>query len=111
MKTITYDELKKLKNNNEKFTLINVLSKGDFERANILGSINIPNEQPDFVQAVEKAAGDKTAKIVTYCASFDCQASKNAASKLDAAGFTNVFAYEGGIKEWQEKTGASKAAA
>lgn len=44
----------------------------------IKGSINIPVSQADFEDQVE-----------------------NAAEKLDAAGFTHIMAYEGGMKDWQ----------
>jgi rhodanese-related sulfurtransferase len=111
MKTISYDQLKKIKDAGEDFLLINVLPAQKFNEAHIPDSINIPLEEADFEAQVEEAADGKTKKIVTYCASVDCHASGNAADKLEKAGFTNVLAYEGGIKEWQEKSGKRQAAA
>ena len=40
--------------------------------------------------------------IVVYCASFECQASTNAAKKLISLGFKNVLDYKGGLKDYKE---------
>ena len=110
MKTLSYDQLKKIKDTKEDFVLINVLPAESFNEAHIPDSINIPLKQADFVAQVEEAVGGKEEKVVTYCASFDCPASHDAAEKLEKSGFTNVSAYEGGVKEWQEKSGKRQAA-
>ncbi|HUG98017.1 MAG TPA: rhodanese-like domain-containing protein [Gammaproteobacteria bacterium] len=84
------------------FVLVNVLPREAFNEAHIRTSINIPHEDPDFTATMAKVAGDKSRKIVVYCASFDCDASEKAARKLDEAGFGKVFDYEGGTKDWLE---------
>jgi rhodanese-related sulfurtransferase len=104
MKTLTYDQLQKMKKNKEDFLLINVLPAETFKEDHIPDSINVPVNSPDFESQVEQAAGSKDKKVVTYCASFDCSASRKAAEKLDKAGFKDVSAYEGGMKEWKEKS-------
>ncbi len=111
MKTLSYDQLKKMKDSHEKFVLINVLSAETFNEAHIDDSINIPLKQADFEAQVEEAAGGKDRKVVTYCAGLECPASHDAAEKLEKAGFTDVSAYEGGTKEWLEKSGKRQAAA
>ncbi len=110
MNILSYDQLKKIKDVKEDFLLINVLPAAYFDTAHIPDSINIPVKQADFEAQVEGAAGGKDKKIVAYCAGFHCPASHEAAEKLEKAGFTNVYAYEGGTKEWQEKSGARQAA-
>lgn len=102
MKTLTVDQLKSMLDRNEDLTLINVLSEEDFERAHIPGSQNIPVGRESFEREVERLAGGVEAKVVVYCADFDCQASPKAAKKLDEAGFKNVFDFEGGVKEWRK---------
>lgn len=102
MKTLTREQLKEMLDKQEDFELINVLSEESFQKAHIPGSYNIPVADEDFVQKVEQEAGDKDKKIVVYCASFECNASPNAANKLEQASFTHVFDYEGGMKDWQE---------
>lgn len=110
MKPLTKEELKNMNDNQHAdFVLINVLSPDSFNEKHIRTSINIPQENQEFAQTVEKVAGSKERKIVVYCASFECDASSKAAKKLDDAGFSNVFAYEGGTKDWFE--GGAQAAA
>jgi len=108
MQTIDYQYLKDLQKRNAA-TIINVLSAEAFGKSHIPGSINIPQDQDDFPDRVETVIGDKSSPIVVYCASYSCDASKRAAIKLERAGFTNVMCYEGGMKEWQEKSSARAA--
>ena len=82
------------------FVLINVLPPAAFNKAHIRTSINIPVDRNDFEEMAELACGNKDRDIVVYCANFDCDASKKAAEKLDAAGFDRVFDYEGGTEDW-----------
>ena len=79
--------------------LWNVLG-ADYYRAdaNIPGSKHVTLEQ----LAAETKSLPKDADIVVYCGSYQCPTSKQAAEKLADMGFTNVRAYEGGIKEWSE---------
>lgn len=101
MKTLTKNELKDMNRiRHEDFMLVNVLSPEYFNKRHIRTSINIPHEGPDFARTVEKVAGSKDRTVIVYCASFECDASKKAAEKLESAGFTDVYAYEGGTKDW-----------
>lgn len=105
MQTINYKTLRKKLDQEEDFLLVNVLSEDEYLKDHIKGSVSIPLEGEEFLTKVEKKAGSKNYKIVTYCASQDCDASRKAAGKLKEAGFTNVSAYEGGMKEWKEHRG------
>ena len=111
LKLISYDQLRKLMEAREEILLVNVLSAQNFKEAHIPGSINIPLEETDFETQVEEAVDGKDKKIIVYCAGFECNASRKAAEKLEHAGFSNVMAYEGGIKEWQKKAAEQQAAA
>jgi rhodanese-related sulfurtransferase len=99
MKTINTAELEELRDNGERFYLINVLSEKDFEEEHIPGSVNIPVDRLKD-EATEKF--DREDRIVVYCASEDCGASENAARDLDQLGFQNVQDYEPGLKGWKE---------
>lgn len=108
MQAITRDELKIMNEaEHEDFVLINVLPNKAFNEAHIRTSINIPVDDDDFEQVAEKVVGDKGRKVVVYCANYDCDASPKAAKKLENAGFTSVFDYEGGTKDWFEKKKAA----
>lgn len=108
MKSITRDDLVRMKDTeHEDFVLINVLSQDAFNQAHIPKSVNVPVGNDDFVATVESICGGKDRKIVVYCASFDCDASVQAAEKLDNAGFNQVCDYEGGTKDWIEQRRAA----
>jgi len=108
MKSISRDDLKQMnETEHEDFVLINVLSREAFNREHIRTSINIPVDEPSFLEQVEALAGSKDRKIVVYCANFDCDASPKAAKKLEDAGFTEVYDYEGGTKDWFDKKHAA----
>lgn len=102
MKTLDKEDLKTMLDQNENFVLINVLSLHNFRREHIPGSINIPIDE-DFKQEVEERLPEGNEKIVVYCASSSCNASPSAAKKLQELGYTNVYDYEGGIKEWKKE--------
>ncbi|MCC5832084.1 MAG: rhodanese-like domain-containing protein [Chlamydiales bacterium] len=92
------DVLKKEKSN---ITLINVLSSSSFEGGHIPHSVNVPVESPNFVKQVESQVVDHNAPVIVYCSGPECPASKNAAAKLEDAGFTNVMHFHGGMDEWK----------
>jgi rhodanese-related sulfurtransferase len=102
MQTISTEELRGKMQRNEKGILVNTLSQDDFQKAHIPNSMNIPQQQDDFVSQVEQAAGSKELPVIVYCASEDCGSSEQAAQKLEEAGFSNVYDYEGGSKSWSE---------
>ncbi len=102
MQTLTRDQLKAMLDRQEDLVLINVLGKESFAQAHIPGSYNVPNAERDFVERVEETVGNKNRKVVVYCASFECNASPSAARRLDQAGFTQVYDYEGGVEDWHE---------
>jgi rhodanese-related sulfurtransferase len=101
MQPISHDDLKTMNEaQHQDFVLINVLSREAFNREHIRTSVNVPVDNDNFASIVEAIAGSKDRNIVVYCASFDCNASSKAARKLEDAGFTKVFDYEGGTKDW-----------
>ncbi|MGM0701261.1 MAG: rhodanese-like domain-containing protein [Pseudomonadota bacterium] len=108
MRTITRDELKVMnETEHDDFVLINVLPRDAFNKQHIRTSINIPAKDDNFVEKVEDVVGSKDRKVVVYCANFDCDASPKAARKLEDAGFTQVYDYEGGTQDWFEQREAA----
>ncbi|MFZ0255075.1 MAG: rhodanese-like domain-containing protein [Gammaproteobacteria bacterium] len=100
MNTVAANELKAMLERDQGAILINVLSEADFEEARIPGSANIPVSRNDFVERVEDLAGGKNKPIVVYCATAECTESPTAAHKLEEAGFTDVYNFEGGMEAW-----------
>jgi rhodanese-related sulfurtransferase len=102
METVKREELKGMLDRNDAYYLINVLAPGEFEKAHIPGSYNIPVADRNFIEKAERRIGDKDAKIIVYCADFACSASPNAVKRLADAGFTHVVNFEGGVQDWRE---------
>ena len=100
MRTITAKELKDKFDANEDFILVNVLSPESFEAKHIPSSINMPLS--DIGIRSKKELPGKNKEIIVYCASRQCEASPNAAKKLEKLGYTNVADFEDGIAGWQE---------
>jgi rhodanese-related sulfurtransferase len=101
MKAISSGELDRMNHVDDRdFVLINVLPRGAFNERHIRTSINIPVDDSRFTQKVEAVAGSKDRDVVVYCGSFECNASPKAAQKLERAGFTHVYDFEGGTRDW-----------
>jgi rhodanese-related sulfurtransferase len=78
--------------------VINALNPEMYNDAHIKGSINVPlSELKNFAEHTPKDT-----VIVVYCASINCDVSARAWHILHELGFENLFAYEGGMKEWYE---------
>lgn len=102
MKTLTRDQLKNMLDRRDDILVINVLDRDQFAKSHIPGSVNIPLEEGEFLERVEELVPNKDKRIITYCASFKCLASTEAAKKLDTGGYKAVFDYKGGIQDWME---------
>src|SRR5437868_13209806 len=101
MRMIKRSELEELLEQDGDIALVNVLDEDSFAAGHIPGSINIPVQSPEFRERAQSLLSpDQT--IVTYCASFSCQASTQAAERLGEMGFHNVLDYKGGIQDWKE---------
>ena len=92
------ETLRRWRENEKNLVIVDVLSPQSYHRAHIEGAINIPLGQ---LASLEHKL-PKDAKIVTYCANFDCHASTKAATWLMARGYTDVHDYAGGIADWLE---------
>ena len=96
---INAESLKAEMESNKNLVVINVLAKEYFDDAHITGSIN---KSLDNLAELQTEYSENT-PIVVYCASYQCPASRDAYKQLVEMGFTNIRAYEGGIKEWIAK--------
>lgn len=101
MKTITKDQVQEKLDDIRDTTLINTLPEEEFDNFKIPGSINVPGQLDDFVERVSMMVmNNKDADLIVYCASSKCDSAEKAGTKLDEAGFNNVFHYVGGAAEW-----------
>lgn len=82
----------------ENVVIMNVLAKHAYDRLHIKNSISAPY---DRLENGEFDNLDRGKRLIIYCASYSCGASKKAAAIMKERGFM-VAAYEGGIREWAE---------
>ncbi len=71
-----------------------------YTASHIKGAINLPVDRMADKKSLAKVGKDST--IVTYCSGPKCNASVKAAETLFSLGFSKVFVFAGGIKEWNE---------
>jgi rhodanese-related sulfurtransferase len=96
--TLTADELKDALEGPHPPVLINTLPRTAHEARHIPGSINVP---VDDIEQVEALVPNKDDAIVVYCANADCEASPKAARRLEEMGYTNVVDFEDGYAGWR----------
>jgi len=101
MKTLARDELKTWIDRDGGFTLIEALPMKYWKRRHLPGAINIPVDEA-FEAKVQQAVPDKSRTIITYCANTECPASREAAERLEALGYENVYDYVAGKEDWVE---------
>jgi rhodanese-related sulfurtransferase len=91
-------ELKWKMDRAEPFVLLEILPEEEYGRGHLPGALSVP---PDRVaELVPDLVRDREAEVVVYCAHSECMASRRAAQELEALGYTNVRAYEGGKRDW-----------
>jgi len=95
---ITIERLLEMNANEEKFTLVDVLSEESYKEGHIPGAINIPlgNLEP-----LAERYLDRKDTIVVYCGSYSCQASTKATKKLLEMGYENTLDFKAGKRGWQ----------
>jgi rhodanese-related sulfurtransferase len=98
--SISRGDLKNLMDSGKKLTLVEALPHQYFEAEHLPDAINIPHDEIQ-VKAVELIP-DKSSAVVVYCASDECQNSHIAAETLRQLGYTTVYEYAGGKKDWKE---------
>jgi rhodanese-related sulfurtransferase len=102
LQTINTENVADMQRRRDDVPVINVLSQKQFRQRHIPGSQNIPLADPHFVEKIESTAGRRDGPIIVYSASEECDASHQAAVKLDTAGFSEVYDYAGGMRAWGE---------
>jgi polyisoprenoid-binding protein YceI/rhodanese-related sulfurtransferase len=98
---IDCDRLKAWLDGGRPVTLLDVLPKEAFEEQHLPGARNACVYEVTFLQSVQEMVPDLGEAIVVYCSGPDCLASKDAAERLAAAGYTGVHRFPGGRAEWQ----------
>lgn len=82
--------------------IIDSRKKPEFSKGHIEGAINLLNTTMQR-EALEGACPNKAAPIVFYCNGERCLRSSDAVRKAMEWGYSNVFWFRGGWKEWTDK--------
>jgi rhodanese-related sulfurtransferase len=98
IEVVSTDELARRLAQGGVFQFWNVLTAEYFKGDLIPGSLHVPLDQ--LGREVARVGLPKDAEIIVYCAGPKCPASRQAAEKLGALGYTNARAYEGGLEAW-----------
>jgi len=83
-----------------KATVVEALSAGAFEQGHLPGAVHLGND--NVTSRAPAVLPDKTATVVTYCASTACQNSAEAARELESIGYTDVREYVEGKADWEQ---------
>lgn len=83
--------------------LVEALPEKYYDQGHLPGAIQMNYDEVD--EKANSLLPDKSAFIVTYCASDTCPNSKYAAEALIKKGYTNVRKYVGGKKDWVDAGG------
>lgn len=81
-------------------TLVEVLSAEAFDQGHLPGARHLDLE--NLEESATEVLPDRSATVVTYCASATCQNSADAAHRLEALGYTDVREYVEGKQAWEQ---------
>jgi rhodanese-related sulfurtransferase len=98
---VKYITTEKLNNEYQKTIIVDVRSKNEFDVIHINKAIYSPITTALFIKELEKIREKSgSIPIAFYCNGHTCAKSYEAAEQAMAAGFLNVYAYDGGIPDW-----------
>jgi len=95
------DDVRKMREDNEEFSLIDIREDNEFETAHIKGAKHIGRGILERDIHIHIPGHDK--KVVLYCGGGFRSAL--AAESLQKMGYTNVISMDGGWKEWNNSGG------
>ena len=87
---------------NPELIVIDSRKKTEYIKGHIEGAINILNTELG-PEELEFIATDKNTPLLFYCNGVRCLRSSDSLAKAVGWGYTNLFWFRGGWKEWTEK--------
>lgn len=74
----------------------------EYAELHVAGAVNLPLEKLQAGDNQALASFAKERRIVIYCGEANCDLALKVAEKMQAAGFTQVMAFLGGFRAWDE---------
>lgn len=82
--------------------VIDSRKKTEYLKGHIEGAVNILNTKITR-ETLEKISADKSKPILFYCNGIRCLRSSDSIDKVKRWGYTSLFWFRGGWKEWSDK--------
>jgi len=101
MRTIDHRELSEMVNNDDAI-VVEVLDPKYYDKFHLPGAVNVPLDA-NFDREIQQAAPDKSHAVIVYCMDDDCDASPNAAERMEDLGYERVYDYAAGKMDWKDK--------
>jgi len=86
MEFIDRNELRDEMESENDLMVVNALSQDSYEQEHIPGSVNVPIDDPRFIDRVEALAGATDIPVIVYCAGPQCPVARRAAELPDHDG-------------------------
>lgn len=99
MTTIDREQLQRMMDEHA-VTVIEVLDEEYFNKFHLPGALNVPLSG-DFDEDIQSIVPDKNQPVVVYCMDEDCDASPEAAVRMEELGYERVYDYEAGKMDWK----------
>ncbi len=100
--TVSAEEVIEMILANPELVVIDSRKKTEYIKGHIEGAINILNTALG-PEKLEFIAPDRNTALLFYCNGVRCLRSSDSLAKAVAWGYTNLFWFRGGWKEWTEK--------
>lgn len=98
MNHINAETLRAWQQDGRDFILIDTLPAPVFKAGHLPGAVNLVSD--NILEQASERLPDPHAVIVVYCASAACQRAGLSAERLERLGYTQVFHYVGGKRDW-----------
>lgn len=98
---ITSDDLKVKMDRGDEFLLVDLLGQKSHESLHVPGSVPVDgrsNDRIDDIRALAEQDLDRT--VIVYGLNFKDPLSTEVAAELMEEGFTDVWDFKGGLKDW-----------
>lgn len=100
-KIVKSDQLKSWYDQNKDMIVLDARTKPYFDGTLLPSAKWVPSDADE--SQILSAAPNKEALVVVYCAGVGCPASGWLYDKLVSMGYTNVYEYHDGLKDWMKK--------
>jgi len=95
---IDVETLRAWQQDGRNFILIDTLPSSIFKAGHLPGAVNLMSD--DIMEQAPECFPDLHATMVAYCASAACRRASLSAERLERLGYTQVFHFVGGKRDW-----------